>query len=186
MTVNLLANYDSSMCMNDSACASFLFFSSFLETNRNLLVTLKFLKTRLQLVNILFYSPVYNRSGLVWIKTAQPAQTYASFGGFDYPVGMGYGGSAPQYSQLNYTPNYPQLASAPSLYPQSNYPQLRATPILYPQSNYPQPYAQPYRIGGYSQSTLQPYPQPVYSPMSNQLQVYTPMINRFPQDYFPY
>jgi len=162
-------------CMNDSACASFP--RSFRETNRNLSVTLKFLKTRLQLVNILFYSPVYNRSGLVWIKTAQPAQSYASFGGFDYaggrgyPGGMGYGASAPQYSQLNYTPNYPQLPSAPT---------------LYPQSNYPQPYAQPYRIGGYSQPNLQPYPQPVYSPMSNLLQVYSPMINRFPHGYFPY
>ena len=161
-------------------------FCSFSETNRNLSVTLKFLKTRLQSVKILFYSPVYNRSGLVWMKTAQPAQTYASFGGFDYPVGMGYGGSAPQYSQPNYAPSYPQLPSAPSLYPQSNYPQLPAAPILYPQFNYPQPYAQQYRIGGYSQPNLQPYPQPVYSPMSNQLQVYTPMINRFPQGHFPY
>jgi hypothetical protein len=162
------------------ACASL---SSFRETNRNLSVTLKFLKTRLQSVKFLFYSPVYNRSGLVWMKTAQPAQTYASFGGFDYPVGMGYGASARQYPQL---PSYPQLLSAPSLYPQSNYPQLPATPILYPQFNYPQPYAQQYRIGGYSQPNLQPYPQPVYSPMSNQMQVYTPMINRFPQGYFPY
>ena len=127
-------------------------------------VTLKFLKTRLQLVNILFYSPIYNRSGLTgWIKAAQPTQAYAGFGRFDfpglgYPGGLGYGASAPQYPQLNYPSNFPQLPSAP---------------ILYPQSSYPQPYAQP-------------YPQPVYSPMSNQLQVYSPMINRFPRGYFPY
>ena len=121
------------------------------------------------LVNILatlFYSPVYNRNGLTgWITATQPARPYVEFGspGLSYPGGMGYPGglgcaaSAPQCPQL---PTYPQLPSAPIQYPQPNYPQLPAAPMLYPQPSYPQPY----RLGGYSEPDLQPYPQPACSP----------------------
>lgn len=145
--------------------------------NRNLSVTLKFLNTRSHLVNVLFYSPVYNRNGLTgWVRAIEPR---GGFGGFGYPGGTSYPNGFGSPGGFGY-------GAAPFQYPQLNYPQLTSAPILYPQSSYAQPYAQPHGIGGYFQPCLQPYTQPLYSPMSSQLQVYSPMINRVPYGYLPY
>ena len=115
------------------------------------LVTLKFLKTRLQSVNILFYQSYPSRFG-GWIEVHEP---YGGLGypGWDYPSGYGYPGGMGYPAGLGYpsgfgspggfgygagTFQYPQLNCQP------NYPQLSSTPFLYPQSSYPQPYPQPY------------------------------------------